>query len=58
SFGFGCLAAAAAPYGIKSFDSILEPLWLDIRLHRGKDLAAPLKAIGFIIPLMDPEHTS
>ncbi|THU88558.1 hypothetical protein K435DRAFT_579986, partial [Dendrothele bispora CBS 962.96] len=58
SFGFGCLAAAAAPYGIKSFDSILKPLWLGIRLHRRKDLAALLKAIRFIISLMDPEYAS
>ncbi|KAI5476004.1 splicing factor 3B subunit 1 [Pseudohyphozyma bogoriensis] len=56
-----CLAAlaeAAAPYGIESFDSVLKPLWQGIRKHRGKGLAAFLKAIGFIIPLMDPEYAN
>lgn len=52
------LAEAAAPYGIESFDNVLKPLWLGIRLHRGKGLAAFLKAIGFIIPLMDSEYAS
>ncbi len=47
------LAEAAAPYGIESFDDVLEPLWRGIRLLRGKVLAAYLKAIGQIIPLMD-----
>ena len=31
---------------------------VNIRLLRGKGLAAFLKAIGFIIPLMDPEYAS
>ncbi|KAL8280130.1 hypothetical protein RQP46_007460 [Phenoliferia psychrophenolica] len=52
------LAEAAAPYGIESFDSVLKPLWQGIRKHRGKGLAAFLKAIGFIIPLMDPEYAN
>eukprot|EP01129_Flabellula_baltica_P014105 TRINITY_DN6691_c0_g1_i1.p1 TRINITY_DN6691_c0_g1~~TRINITY_DN6691_c0_g1_i1.p1 ORF type:complete len:766 (-),score=232.56 TRINITY_DN6691_c0_g1_i1:1568-3835(-) len=52
------LAEAAAPYGIESFDSVLRPLWLGIREHRGKALAAFLKAIGYIIPLMDAEYAS
>ncbi|MCP9258528.1 Splicing factor 3B subunit 1 [Dirofilaria immitis] len=45
-----CLAAlaeAATPYGIEAFDSVLKPLWKGIRSHRGKGLAAFLKAIGF-----------
>lgn len=50
------LAKAAAPYGIESFDNVLKPLWLGVRQHRGKTLAAFIKAIGFIIPLMDPEY--
>jgi len=56
-----CLAAlaeAATPYGIESFDSVLKPLWYGIRQHRGKGLAAFLKAIGYIIPLMDAEYAS
>lgn len=58
ALGIAALAEAAAPYGIESFDNVLKPLWLGIRLHRGKGLAAFLKAIGFIIPLMDPEYAS
>ncbi|KAK9478770.1 armadillo-type protein [Lipomyces japonicus] len=58
SLALGALAEAAAPYGIESFDSVLEPLWLGIRRHRGKGLAAFLKCIGFIIPLMDPEYAN
>ncbi|MFH4975941.1 hypothetical protein AB6A40_002650 [Gnathostoma spinigerum] len=56
-----CLAAlaeAATPYGIEAFDSVLKPLWKGIRQHRGKGLAAFLKAIGFLIPLMDAEYAS
>jgi splicing factor 3B subunit 1 len=52
------LAEAATLYGIESFDKALKPLWFGIRLHRGKGLTAFLKAIGFIIPLMDPEYAS
>lgn len=52
------LAEAAAPYGIESFDPVLKPLWYGIRQHRGKALAAFLKAIGFIIPLMDSQYAS
>jgi splicing factor 3B subunit 1 len=53
---FAALAEAATPYGIESFDDVLEPLWRGIRSLRGKVLAAFLKAIGHIIPLMDAEH--
>ena len=52
------LAEAAAPYGIESFDEVIEPLWKGIRLLRGKVLAAFLKAIGYIIPLMDATHVN
>ena len=58
ALGLAALAEASAPYGIESFDSVLRPLWIGIRQHRGKGLAAFLKAIGFIIPLMDPEYAS
>jgi splicing factor 3B subunit 1 len=37
---------------------VLKPLWYGIRQHRGKGLAAFLKAIGYIIPLMDAEYAS
>ena len=58
ALALAALAEAAAPYGIESFDNVLKPLWLGGRVHRGKTLAAFLKAIGFIIPLMDPEYAS
>ena len=50
------LAEAANPYGIEAFDSVLVPLMNGISQYRGKALAAFLKAIGFVIPLMDSEH--
>lgn len=46
SLAVSALAEAASPYGIESFDSVLRPLWKGIRMHRGKGLAAFLKAIG------------
>ncbi|THU54523.1 hypothetical protein C4D60_Mb10t26000 [Musa balbisiana] len=58
ALSLAALAEAAAPYGIESFDSVLKPLWKGIRSHRGKVLAAFLKAIGFIIPLMDAVYAS
>ena len=56
ALSLAALAESAAPYGIESFDNVLKPLWLGIRQHRGKTLAAFIKAIGYIIPLMDPEY--
>uniref|UniRef100_A0A7S0WT61 TOG domain-containing protein n=1 Tax=Chlamydomonas leiostraca TaxID=1034604 RepID=A0A7S0WT61_9CHLO len=56
ALSLAALAEAATPYGIESFDDVLEPLWRGIRALRGKVLAAFLKAIGHIIPLMDAEH--
>ncbi|CAG8582736.1 9903_t:CDS:10 [Paraglomus brasilianum] len=58
ALAIAALAEAAAPYGIESFDSVLKPLWTGIRKHRGKGLAAFLKAIGYIIPLMDAEYAN
>ncbi|CAL4974856.1 unnamed protein product [Urochloa decumbens] len=58
ALSLAALAEAAAPYGIESFDTILRPLWKGIKSHRGKVLAAFLKAIGFIIPLMDVGYAS
>merc|ERR1712093_892996 len=52
------LAEAAAPYGIESFDSVLKPLWTGIRRQRGRGLAGFLKAVGYIIPLMDEEFAN
>ncbi|KAK1353632.1 Splicing factor 3B subunit 1 [Heracleum sosnowskyi] len=58
ALSLAALAEASAPYGIESFDSVLKPLWKGIRSHRGKVLAAFLKAIGFLIPLMDAVYAS
>lgn len=58
ALALAALSEAAAPYGIESFDSVLKPLWKGIRTHRGKGLAAFLKAIGYLIPLMDAEYAN
>merc|ERR1711959_471730 len=58
ALSLAALAEAATPYGIEAFDGVLRPLWKGICEHRGKGLAAFLKAIGFIIPLMDAEHAN
>ncbi|RCK62887.1 U2 snRNP component prp10 [Candida viswanathii] len=48
----GQLAENVSPYGIESFEPVLEPIWFGIRKQRGKGLASFLKCIGSIIPLM------
>ncbi|KAK5807919.1 splicing factor 3B subunit 1 [Linnemannia elongata] len=58
SLAIAALAEAAHPYGIESFHSVLKPLWSGIKKHRGKGLAAFLKAIGYIIPLMEEEYAN
>ncbi|KAL3314758.1 Splicing factor 3B subunit 1 [Cichlidogyrus casuarinus] len=58
ALALAALAEASTPYGIESFDSVLKPLWKGIRTHRGKGLAAFLKAIGYLIPLMDAEYAN
>jgi splicing factor 3B subunit 1 len=58
ALGIAAMAEAATPYGIESFDTVLKPLWKGICQHRGKGLAAFLKAIGYIIPLMDAEYAN
>ncbi|CAM9771926.1 unnamed protein product, partial [Ectocarpus fasciculatus] len=58
ALALSALAEAGYPYGIEAFDSVLRPLWKGIRQHRGKGLAAFLKAIGFIIPLMDANYAN
>jgi len=52
------LAEAAHPYGIESFDSVIRALWKGAMEHHGKGLAAFLKAIGFVIPLMEENYAS
>ncbi|KAJ2610061.1 U2 snRNP component prp10 [Coemansia sp. RSA 1365] len=58
ALALAALAEAAAPYGIEAFDSVLKPLWLGVRRQRGPGLAAFLKAVGFVVPLMDAEHAA
>lgn len=58
ALNIAAMAEAATPYGIESFDTVLKPLWKGICQHRGKGLAAFLKAIGYIIPLMDAEYAN
>ena len=53
ALALAALAEASFPYGIESFDCVLVPLWSSVKVLRGKSLAAVLKAVGFIIPLMD-----
>uniref|UniRef100_A0A6A7G0V4 Splicing factor 3B subunit 1-like n=3 Tax=Hirondellea gigas TaxID=1518452 RepID=A0A6A7G0V4_9CRUS len=58
ALSLAALAEAAHPYGIESFDVVLRPLWKGVRSHRGKVLASFLKAIGYIIPLMDSGYAN
>lgn len=56
ALAISALAEASSPYGIEAFESVLVPLMDGVSMYRGKALAAFLKAVGFIIPLMDAEH--
>ena len=58
ALSLAALAEASHPYGSDAFEPILESVWEGIAKHRGKGLAAFLKAIGFIIPLMDEENAA
>lgn len=58
ALALSALAEASFPYGIEAFDSVVKPLWKGIKQHRGKGLAAFLKAIGYIIPLMDSKYAN
>lgn len=58
ALSLAALAEASSPYGIEAFDIVLKPLWRGITEHKGKALAAYLKAVGLIIPLMDPHHAN
>ncbi len=58
ALAIAALAEASSPYGIEAFDIVLEQLWEGMRTHSGRALAAFLKAIGFIIPLMDAEDAN
>ena len=52
------LAEASHPYGIESFDSVIRPLWKGAMEQHGKALVAFMKAIGFVIPLMEESYAS
>jgi splicing factor 3B subunit 1 len=56
ALAISALAEASHPYGIEAFESVLITLWDGICIYKGKALTAFLKAIGYIIPLMNPEH--
>ncbi|KAK0716966.1 U2 snRNP component prp10 [Lasiosphaeria miniovina] len=58
SLAIAALAEASNPYGIESFDDILNPLWTGARKQRGKGLSGFLKAVGYIIPLMDEDYAN
>lgn len=53
------LADSVLPYGIEAFEGILEPAWAGLKHHRGRALAAFLRAIGSCVPLMahNPAYT-
>lgn len=56
ALALAALAEASAPYGIEAFENVIKPLWDGIKTHSGRALAGFLRAMGYIIPLMDPEH--
>lgn len=58
ALALAALAEASTPFGIESFEIVLKPLWEGILQHRGRVLAAFLKAIGCVLPLMDTEYAS
>jgi splicing factor 3B subunit 1 len=52
------LAEAASPYGIETLDETLNLHWAGARRQSGKALASFLKALGYVIPLMDEEYSN
>lgn len=52
------LAESVQPYGVEAFEVVLEPVWRGLRHHRGKALAAFVRALGALVPLMahDPNY--
>ncbi|VEU20740.1 DEKNAAC101560 [Brettanomyces naardenensis] len=52
------LAEASRPYGFESLEPAIEPLLHGLKQHRGRSLAAFLKALGSLIPLMDEEYSN
>lgn len=58
ALAIAALAEASTPYGIESFDGILGSMWEGAKRQRGKALAGFLKAIGYVVPLMDEEYAN
>lgn len=60
ALAIAAIAEACAPYGIEAFDpkTVLKSLYDGVQKFRGPVLAAYLKAIGHIIPLMDADLAS
>jgi splicing factor 3B subunit 1 len=52
------LAEASTPYGIESFEPIIPTIMEGLKRQRGSGLSALFKAIGYIIPLFDPEYAN
>lgn len=52
------LAISCAPYGFESLKPLLEPLWNGLKQQRGKTLSQFMRAIGSLIPLMDPQYAN
>lgn len=51
------LANAANPFGIEAFEKVIPPLWTGTRRLRGRTLAYFLRALGSLVPLVDPENS-
>ena len=52
------LAEAASPFGMESFDILLEDLWSGLNSTRGRTLSGFLQAVGSLIPLMSEQDAS
>lgn len=52
------LALSSKPYGYESLEPTIEPLWRGMKKLRGRGLAAFLRALGSLIPLMDEEYAN
>lgn len=58
ALGISALAEAVSPNGIEFFKDTLGVVLKGIKVSRGKSLAAQLKAIGSLLPLMGPEQAN
>lgn len=47
------VAESVLPHGIEALDALLEPVWGGLKHHRGRPLAAFLRCMGLLLPLMD-----